>query len=122
MELRIVYVSKLIEGIGNVKDLMLSSEAVEEVDIIFFEGNGCWTLEVIPQSFLSHLKSVELRSFDGNENDLGLVEFLLKNAIALQKVTIICSSTLSANPKKQFEVTKELLMLPRDSTCVIDFS
>ncbi|KAF9587311.1 hypothetical protein IFM89_001035 [Coptis chinensis] len=166
-------VSKLIEGIGNAKDLMLSSEAVEilfvanltvellafpnlkslrvhiqggyvygemltelfsylpnvesllftkEVDIIFFEGNGCWTLEAIPQSFLSNLKSVELRSFDGNENDLGLVEFLLKNAIALQKVTIRGSSALSANPKKQFEVTKQLLMLPRDSTCVIDFS
>ncbi|KAF9590513.1 hypothetical protein IFM89_035722 [Coptis chinensis] len=65
-------------------------------------------------------KSVELSSFDGNKKELGLVGFLLKNARAILKVTIRSSSTLSANPKKKIVVLKQLLMLPRVSTCVID--
>ncbi|KAF9590512.1 hypothetical protein IFM89_035721 [Coptis chinensis] len=67
-------------------------------------------------------KSVELSSFDENEKELGLVGFRLKNARALLKVTIRSSSTLSANPKKKIVVLKQLLMLPRVSTCVINIS
>ncbi|KAF5189902.1 Fbd-associated f-box protein [Thalictrum thalictroides] len=40
------------------------------------------------ESFLSHLKSVDIHTFPGNENELGFVKFLLKSARVLEKITI----------------------------------
>ncbi|PIA57035.1 hypothetical protein AQUCO_00600037v1 [Aquilegia coerulea] len=71
-----------------------------------------WTPEAF-QSFLSHLKSFEISNFYGNETELSLVEFLLKNAIALEKITIVSSSALSADPITQLEITTRLLCAPR---------
>ncbi|PIA59103.1 hypothetical protein AQUCO_00400156v1 [Aquilegia coerulea] len=40
------------------------------------------------ESFLLHLKSVDIQAFPGNENELGFVNFLLKTARVLEKITI----------------------------------
>ncbi|KAF5196726.1 hypothetical protein FRX31_013687, partial [Thalictrum thalictroides] len=83
----------------------------EGLDLYSHEGYD-WTPEAF-QSFLSHLKSFEISNFYGNETELSLVEFLLKNAIALEKITINSSSTLSADPMTQLEITTRLLCAPR---------
>ncbi|KAF9589392.1 hypothetical protein IFM89_023424 [Coptis chinensis] len=49
----------------------------------------------------THLKSVELRYYSGNDLELCLVKFLLKNAMALEKITVMASWNLSQNPEKQ---------------------
>ncbi|KAL5725673.1 hypothetical protein ACHQM5_008792 [Ranunculus cassubicifolius] len=89
-----------------------------------YSRKGCnWTVERISQSFLSQLKSFEIRNFCGNETELTLVEFLLKNASALEKITIVSSSTLSEYPEIKLAITKDLLICPRGQlSCVIDFS
>ncbi|KAF9589582.1 hypothetical protein IFM89_025865, partial [Coptis chinensis] len=80
------------------------------------------TLEIVPQCVQSHLKSVELRFYTGSDLELCLVKFLLKNAMALEKITVMASWNLSRNPEMQVEVFKQLLRLPRGSACsVIDF-
>ncbi|KAF5204416.1 hypothetical protein FRX31_005997, partial [Thalictrum thalictroides] len=86
------------------------------------EDEDGWAIEAIPQSVLSHLKSVQVENFYGSKNELYLVEVLLKIAKALEKITIISSSELLEDPKKQIEVAKHLLAAPRESTCVINFS
>ncbi|KAF9590519.1 hypothetical protein IFM89_035728 [Coptis chinensis] len=102
-----------VESLDIVDDLQILDDA-------YFPG---WTHEKVSECFLSHLKSVKLERFVGSENVLCLLGFLLKNAGSLEKMTVISSSKLSTYPKKQMEVSKQLLMLPRDSKCcVIDFS
>ncbi|PIA31993.1 hypothetical protein AQUCO_04700103v1 [Aquilegia coerulea] len=80
-----------------------------------FEAYGCWILEPVPHSFLSHLKSVVLSKFEGYEDDLFLVEFLLKNARALEKITIIWSPCLSACPQHRSVTAKRLRKIPGSS-------
>ncbi|KAL5725688.1 hypothetical protein ACHQM5_008804 [Ranunculus cassubicifolius] len=82
-----------------------------------------WSLEAISQKFLLILKTFEIKKFYGNETEVSLVEFLLSNAIAIEKITIVSSSKLCRDPKKQLEVTKRLLNRRRESIgSVIDFS
>ncbi|KAH7862622.1 hypothetical protein Vadar_007333 [Vaccinium darrowii] len=44
--------------------------------------------ERVPQCFMSHLKVVELRQFNGNKHELDLAEFLLINAMVLEVMII----------------------------------
>ncbi|KAF9618676.1 hypothetical protein IFM89_002371 [Coptis chinensis] len=83
----------------------------------FEEGEDGGDLETIPPCSLLCLKSVEFKKIHGNRYELYLVKYLLKNAIALEKMTIISSSTLSADPMKQLKITKQLLVHPSGSTC-----
>ncbi|KAL5725682.1 hypothetical protein ACHQM5_008799 [Ranunculus cassubicifolius] len=82
-----------------------------------------WSLEAISQSFLLHLKLIHIDDFSGNETELSLVKFLLKNAKSIKEISLRSSKELSADPKKQMEIAKQLLILPRSSTdCVVDFT
>ncbi|KAL5725683.1 hypothetical protein ACHQM5_008800 [Ranunculus cassubicifolius] len=95
--------------------------------IIENENYNCFedydfTLAEIPKSFLSHLKSLEIRQFFGNESELSLVELLLKNVRAVEKMTLVLSTELSKDLKKRNEVMRRLLIVPRASSCVINFS
>ncbi|KAL5725671.1 hypothetical protein ACHQM5_008790 [Ranunculus cassubicifolius] len=77
----------------------------------------------IPNSFLSHLKSFEIQGFFGKESEMYVVEFLLKNVSAIERVFIKSSPEISENLKKQNEVMRRLLILPRASaSCLIVFS
>ncbi|KAL5725687.1 hypothetical protein ACHQM5_008803 [Ranunculus cassubicifolius] len=82
-------------------------------------GGYEWSLEAIPQSFLLHLKLFEINRFYGNETELSLVEFLVKNATVLEKIFIASSPELSADPKKQLEVAKRLCNLYSSSMNVV---
>ncbi|OVA09206.1 F-box domain [Macleaya cordata] len=87
----------------------------------FDDGDDGWTLNLVPQCLLLHLKSVEFHQFDGCELDV--VKLFLKNAGVLQKMTIFSIPALLTNFKKQTEIMRQLLMFPRASTnCVVSFS
>ncbi|KAL5730825.1 hypothetical protein ACHQM5_003616 [Ranunculus cassubicifolius] len=68
-----------------------------------------WKVESAPQPSLPNLKSVALYNVYGNKKELGLVKFLLKNASALEKITITSSSDLFRDLEKHLEFSKQLL-------------
>ncbi|PIA31992.1 hypothetical protein AQUCO_04700102v1 [Aquilegia coerulea] len=86
----------------------------------FLKDEDDHTLEAMPQSVMSHLKSVKLERFHGSKNELFLVKILLNSARALEKMSII-PSPISKYPKEVLESAKPLLMHPSDSKCVIQF-
>ncbi|KAF9590510.1 hypothetical protein IFM89_035719 [Coptis chinensis] len=88
----------------------------------FAEREDGGALDVIPQRNLLCLESVKLEHFLGSANELYLVNFLLKNAVAFGKMTVISSLKLSEDPKKQLEVTKKLLLHRGSSCSEIEFS
>lgn len=47
-----------------------------------------WVRELFPQTMLYHLKFVEIREFEGCTVEIEFLNFLLKNATALEKLTI----------------------------------
>ncbi|KAF9587312.1 hypothetical protein IFM89_001036 [Coptis chinensis] len=115
-------VDKLLKAICDVKDLRLSDDSIEGLGVCELEEDGM-TDQATPRDFLSNLKSVEVWEFSGSRNELCFLEFLLKNARALETMTIISSSELLSDPDKQLEVTKQLQMVPKGSMhSVIDIS
>ncbi|THF94086.1 hypothetical protein TEA_018420 [Camellia sinensis var. sinensis] len=44
----------------------------------------------VPSCLLLHLKKIEFKEFSGNDCELEVIEYLLKNAIVLKKMTIDC--------------------------------
>ncbi|CDP13113.1 unnamed protein product [Coffea canephora] len=52
----------------------------EELDSVFPEA--------LPLTFIEHLKEIEFKNFEGEEHEFKLVEYFLKNAKTLKKMTI----------------------------------
>ncbi|KAI3943855.1 hypothetical protein MKW92_009499 [Papaver armeniacum] len=48
-------------------------------------NNDGWSLDLIPQCLLQHLKSIEFRGFFWNEFEKDLIRLFLKNARVLQR-------------------------------------
>ncbi|KAF9590509.1 hypothetical protein IFM89_035718 [Coptis chinensis] len=117
---------------SNVRQLIDLLYHLPNVELLLLENgsSGCGfvehedggALDVIPQRNLTRLKSVKLEQFHGSANELYLVNFLLKNVVALEKITIISSSKLSSDPKMQFEVAKNLLLHRGSTHSEIEFS
>lgn len=81
-----------------------------------------WILTPAPNCFMSRLKSVKLNNFHGNDEEMCMLKYILKNALVLERLNVICSKSPSGESKKQKEVINQLDMLPRASTsCVIMF-
>ncbi|KAL5731877.1 hypothetical protein ACHQM5_004564 [Ranunculus cassubicifolius] len=80
------------------------------------------TPSTLPKCFISSLKSFKLSCFEGSANELSIVHFFLKHARVLKKVTLSTHPDLPLDSQKQFEICKQLLMLPRASECAIDLS
>ncbi|KAF9615508.1 hypothetical protein IFM89_023890 [Coptis chinensis] len=112
------YLTELLHYLPNMECLFIDYG----LGVCEFEEDGV-TDQVTPRDFLSNLKSVEVWEFSGSKNELCFLKFLLKNARALEIMTIISSSKLLSDPDKQLEVTKQLLMVPKGSMhSVIDIS
>ncbi|PHT95352.1 hypothetical protein T459_03234 [Capsicum annuum] len=62
----------------------------------------------------SHLKSVCLSNFKGEENEIELLRFFLKNARILERLTIVWASYAD----KSEEASEEVLKFPRTSHVV----
>ncbi|PHU30921.1 hypothetical protein BC332_03014 [Capsicum chinense] len=65
----------------------------------------------------SHLKSVCLSNFKGEENEIELLRFFLKNARILERLTIVWASYAD----KSEEASEEVLKFPRTSSHVVTF-
>ncbi|KAI3912448.1 hypothetical protein MKW92_026783 [Papaver armeniacum] len=101
--------------------------------VVFVDGfrnnkstnNDGWSLDLIPQCLLLHLKSVEFRGFFWNEFEKDLIRLFLKNARVLQRVRITISgrSSLSEYSNYKKQVIDEMSLFPRSSDeCVIHVS
>ncbi|XP_057458374.1 F-box/LRR-repeat protein At4g14103-like isoform X2 [Lotus japonicus] len=78
-----------------------------------------WRLNSVPCCFKYSLKLFSISNFDGSEADIQLLRFLLENARVLGEIRIFCSKTLSADLKKQAEISR--LQLVGLGSCVIKF-
>ncbi|KAL5701395.1 hypothetical protein ACHQM5_026738 [Ranunculus cassubicifolius] len=70
---------------------------------------------------LSHLKVVEIRYFEGSENELKMVKFILENALVLEKLIITTAPYDSAASKSNQEMAnigRKFLTYPRASSSV----
>ncbi|KAI3944144.1 hypothetical protein MKW92_015680 [Papaver armeniacum] len=74
-----------------------------------------------PKCSLPHLKSIKLTNFHGKPLELHAIKLFLNYAGFLETVTIEASPWLSRHHKKQLNVTKLLLMLPKPANCVVKF-
>ncbi|MCL7039292.1 hypothetical protein MKW94_024320, partial [Papaver nudicaule] len=91
-----------------------------------------FTLDVVPQCLLMHLKSVEFQDFEGQPSELDLVQQFLQNAGVLQTVILGIRSLSLVNSEKKKTHTAEnvsngimeqLLKYKWASTdCVIEFT
>ncbi|KAG5554262.1 hypothetical protein RHGRI_011955 [Rhododendron griersonianum] len=86
----------------------------------------------VPSCLLLNLKVIKFVNFLGDDGDLKMVEYFLRNAEVLEKLIIQANGTVGecfdmtaaalAIAEQQLEVTTKLLMLPRGSkTCQIEF-
>ncbi|RZC52589.1 hypothetical protein C5167_021015 [Papaver somniferum] len=81
--------------------------------------DGGWTLNMVPQCMLLHLKAANFFEFYGCLEDLNVVQTFLKYARVLERMIIKFDSNLPTD--EQNEVMKKLLKFPRGSTsCIIE--
>ncbi|XP_058197781.1 FBD-associated F-box protein At5g22730-like [Rhododendron vialii] len=81
----------------------------------------------VPSCLLLNLKEIKFVDIEANAVDLRMVEYFLKNAGVLEKLTIEIFNSIDDGSEdvaeQQLEVARSLLMLPRSSrTCQIEFS
>lgn len=81
-----------------------------------------WNLRSVPPCFLSSLKTVKYSNFHGNDSEISFLRNLLKIAIVLEKLNIVCSKRPFGDPKKQKEVVDQLQSRHgRSVSCAIKF-
>ncbi|OVA14312.1 F-box domain [Macleaya cordata] len=86
-------------------------------------NNDVWTQNMVTGCLFQHLKCVHFKQFSGYPRELDMIKLILKNARALQTITIESSSFLKEALNTEVVIMEQLLRLPRDSpSCVIEFS
>ncbi|XP_057457949.1 uncharacterized protein LOC130748721 [Lotus japonicus] len=80
-----------------------------------------WILNSVPSCFKYSLKLFSISHFRGVEAEIQLLKFLLENATVLAEIRIFCSKILSADLKKQAEISNQLQPVGLGS-CVIKFT
>ncbi|OMP03270.1 hypothetical protein COLO4_10539 [Corchorus olitorius] len=72
----------------------------------------------VASCFFSHIKVIEVYSFDGEATQMEMIEYFLKNACVLESLKV----QLRMKGKKRVEIAKKLLTLPRESKmCIVKF-
>ncbi|KAA8526953.1 hypothetical protein F0562_008818 [Nyssa sinensis] len=108
----------LLQRLPNLESLVFA----EGLDPSMYLYEDDWILKPVPKCFLSCLKSVSLQNFHGNLIELCFLEFLLENALVLERMKIFYSKNPYGDPKMQKEVSNQLQILPRGSAdCLIMF-
>ncbi|XP_026416185.1 F-box protein At3g62430-like [Papaver somniferum] len=104
-------ISHLLKISPNIESIYITSKECENF-------NGVWE-PVLPQPcMLSHLKFIEIGAVQGYDNQLKLLGFLLKNAIALEDVRLYFRfiHCLADQRRRVSEFSKKLKALPRASS------
>ncbi|KAI8007771.1 F-box/FBD/LRR-repeat protein [Camellia lanceoleosa] len=94
-------------------------ECSPRLEVLTLKGNGqlgsakCWSPpQRVPNCLLLHLEEIKIKKFNGEENDFEAMEYLLKNAKFLKKMTIDCRQS---NVNEEFCIWKKLIGIPRGS-------
>ncbi|KAK9156125.1 hypothetical protein Sjap_003605 [Stephania japonica] len=95
-----------------------SQKAGTSDDEQFISANpeDCWDLGISKECLLQHLEVVRIEVAVGCPNEFKLLEFLLKNAVALDSVTITGNSPNEENGWISFK--KKVMKIPRASSKV----
>ncbi|KAM2459128.1 hypothetical protein ACFX1W_007844 [Malus domestica] len=82
--------------------------------------NGIWEIrQTLPFCLLSHLKTIFIKGFKGQRDEMEVAKYLLKNNVVLDKMA---TSTGDLNCTKE-EVHQEFSMFERVSkTCQVEFT
>ncbi|XP_026458108.1 F-box/LRR-repeat protein At4g14103-like isoform X2 [Papaver somniferum] len=84
--------------------------------------NDDWTLDVVtadPECLFLHLKSVYFLEFSGIPMEIRWLKLILKNAKALQAMSISTCDKFLFNTRREVELMVEILSLPRASTSCV---
>lgn len=71
-------------------------------------GEGDCTPKLVPDCVLSTLKTVNFQKFHGCNAEMGLLKFLLKDALVLEKINLFCSKSLSGDLENQKKIGNQL--------------
>ncbi|XP_057950897.1 F-box protein At4g22280-like [Malania oleifera] len=108
---RFVLLPELLYCSPNLKVLVIGR-------VVFLDVKGDMISSRTASCLSSHLKEIELKEFNGKNDELELVEYFLERAEVLEKMTI--SFFAPRCPRKEFYIGKKLLTIPRRSkTCRI---
>ncbi|KAK9156126.1 hypothetical protein Sjap_003606 [Stephania japonica] len=104
--------TKLAEAARDAQSLLLCGRIVEE-QFSLANTEECWELQMSKECLLRHLKFVTVEGVVGCVNEFKLLEFLLKYAVALDKVTI--NEKLPNKERELINLRKKLMEIPRAS-------
>ncbi|XAR67473.1 hypothetical protein NMG60_11002245 [Bertholletia excelsa] len=109
----------LLQHSANVESLVFAEGFKPHVSF----GEDFWILNRLPKCLLACLKSVSFHNFQGNHTEICFLKYLLKNALLLERLNVLCSKNPPGDSKKQQELLSQLQTLPKVSkNCVIVFS
>ncbi|KAF8409352.1 hypothetical protein HHK36_005427 [Tetracentron sinense] len=102
----------------------------EFLDAYDFDGGNYWNLQKpISQCLLHHLKTVKVIGFGAGNHEMELIQFLLKNAMVLEKMVIYTHTFVHQiwrklfMPEELLDIAQKMLSFPRASPhAVILFS
>ena len=90
-----------------------------------YDKNYDWVLDTMPTCFVTHLKTIEISEFRGDEKEMHAVKIFLESASVLERIVIVCDDyhfKSRGGLKKQKEIYKQILLFPRGSmSCAVDF-
>ncbi|KAL6990964.1 hypothetical protein U1Q18_009084 [Sarracenia purpurea var. burkii] len=116
--------SELLESLVNVKNIKLGTWAIQYFsrtleELFTFDEKHYWTSQKrIFKCLMLNLKKVEFSGFIFCRPDciFSFTQFLLKNAMVLQKMVIDINEASSDIPKEVFQAAQKLLSFPRSSS------
>ncbi|XP_051125264.1 F-box/LRR-repeat protein At3g58900-like isoform X2 [Andrographis paniculata] len=111
---------KLFRGLKNVSSLRISSGTIEG---IVCHQDMDFTVNLTPKCNLGRLRKIDYRNFDGTQIEIWFLRFLLKNAVALEKMRLFWSKKSFLDPKSREEIVNQLQSDPRGSeNCALIFA
>ncbi|KAL5726382.1 hypothetical protein ACHQM5_009429 [Ranunculus cassubicifolius] len=99
----------LLKSLPNVETLVMHSEKTQ---LSKKQHNEQWEKELSAQCMFRHLKLVEIRNFKGCKIEVEFLEFLLKNALSLEKLVV-------TNYKACSSIEEEFKSFPCASSSVV---
>ncbi|KAI3876892.1 hypothetical protein MKW92_016917 [Papaver armeniacum] len=104
---------------GSEDDIAGSDSDASEGEDNHGSENDDWTLDVVttdPECLFLHLKSVCFLEFSGSPMEIRWLKLILKNAKALQAMSVSTCNKFLFNTRREVELMVEILSLPRAST------
>lgn len=107
----------LLRSYPNLQTLRISLSQGDSSSANMLNMKECWLSDGLPtKDILKQLKAVEIDSFQGNENELALVRYLIVSASTLEKMNIKLSVDCRKNLENRIRISEMLLTYARAST------